>query len=152
MGQRDEEAAASSRLEHIAAVAESERQDGRTSQVGTRSKKSVAIFLAVVLCGGGFLAYQMHSETRAEQRKAVAAAKQELVAAHSVADFARAMDRRSMRQGFGGEPDHGALGREDTAEALFMKACRECASADICERDRVSIVAGRSSENYNPCD
>lgn len=38
------------------------------------------------------------------------------------------------------------------AERAFMDACRKCASAAECERDRLVIASGRASDSYNPCD
>src|SRR4051812_38813430 len=40
----------------------------------------------------------------------------------------------------------------DAAESLYMEACKVCAPAAECERDRLVIASGRSSDNYNPCE
>jgi hypothetical protein len=36
------------------------------------------------------------------------------------------------------------------SESIFMRYCRECAPAAVCEQDRITIRSGRGSDDYNP--
>jgi len=47
-----------------------------------------------------------------------------------------------------------ATARSEASEAErgYIEACRQCAPAAECERDRLVIASGRATDNYNPCE
>lgn len=82
--------------------------------------------IAVLVLGTWLTLYLVNA--RSERRKAVADARRE---------FSSAVYTGSGVRG---------------AQRAYVEACRACASANECERDRLVIAAGRSSETYNPCE
>jgi hypothetical protein len=107
---------------------------------------------AVVASVSWLVIYPMVVQRRTDARHAVLQAKREYRSAIALLRFKNEADSVTIRHG--GTPTKNTAVDKNvhSTESRFMSECRACASAESCERDRLSVVSGRDSDNYSPCD
>lgn len=101
----------------------------------------IAVLLAVACVA--WIVLVVRSGSRQEQRRAVEMARYTYRLKAETSSFARRLGRVY---------DPKIDSDTSAAERAFMQACRACASASECERDRLVIADGRATDSYNPCD
>lgn len=125
------------------------------------ARKSIgpgAILLGVLVVLGGLVAVPVYAEHRRAQRDAAAQAKLAYIIRRGAADAAERAERIRDVDRMG--PDTAEVRARDakieadaaSAERAYITACTACASAEACERDRLTIIRGQGSATYSPCD
>jgi len=113
------------------------------------------VILGIVAAAAGLITY---FGVHGERVKATAAARRSYLSAVYAEKIADTVASRGSK--FLGaaryakaSQDYGqAANKAREAERAYMEACRQCASGLECERDRLVIASGRSTDNYNPCE
>jgi hypothetical protein len=130
-------------------------ETGAAPEEDLRQGKRFALWVVLIVAAlaGGSYAF-VRSASLTERRALVRSTKFAFMLRAGTADVAESVDRRVYAlNGKLGE-GHGNERRREAKEAAerFMEACTACAAPEVCERDRLTILAGNGSEAYNPCD